>query len=151
MRAAVTLAILFSLAAPAVSQSTRVIGGGCPNRAAPAVQGPLLIGTTMEIADVGCFTGQGGLGVLFFGTPLPQTQWVPFWLSNSIVGFAFCDVVSLPFLAVDVTNATLPLRVSIPPDTNLRGFELGLQTFCNECGFAGCYDLLTAGLGVTFG
>ena len=151
MRAVLVLAVLSSFVLPTTAQSTRVIGGGCPNRAAPEVQGPLLIGTTMDITSVGCFTGQGGLGVMFLGTPLPPSQWVPFWLSNSISGFAFCDVVSLPFFAVDVTNATLPLRIAIPADPNLRGFELGLQTFCNECGFAGCYDLLTAGLGVTFG
>lgn len=147
----VAVAVLLSFALPAAAQSTRVIGGGCPNRSAPAVQGPLLIGTTMDITSVGCFTGQGGLGALFLGTPLPQNQWVPFWLSSSVTGFAFCDVVSLPFLAVDVTNVNLPLRVPIPNDRNLRGFELGLQTFCVECGFAGCYELLTAGLGVTFG
>jgi hypothetical protein len=146
-----TVVLLASLAQAAPAQSTRLIGGGCPNRGAPAVQGPLLIGTTLEITSVGCFTGQGGFGALFFGTPLPRNQWVPFWLSSSVAGFAFCDLSVLPWIGIDVTNANLPLRVFIPNDPNLRGFELGLQAFCNECGFAGCYDLLTAGLGVTFG
>lgn len=146
-----TVSLVAVLVAAAPAQSTRVIGGGCPNRGAPAVAGPLLIGTTLEITDVGCFTRQGGSGVLFIGTPLPRNQWVPFWLSSSFAGFAFCDLGVLPWIGVDVTNASLPLRIGIPNDPNLRGFEIGLQSFCNECGFVGCYQLLTAGLGVTFG
>ncbi len=59
-----------------------VIGGGCPNRTAPAISGPLTIGSTMVIDDVGCFTGQSGFGVMFFGTRLPQNQWITIQLSG---------------------------------------------------------------------
>ncbi len=143
-------AALFCTAPLAAQGSQAAIGGGCPNRSTPTVSGSLTIGTTARVDDIGCFAGQSGFGVLFFGSRLPASQWVTVTLSASITGAQPCDVVLLPAIGVPV-GASGALAVPIPNNPALQGAQVSLQAFCNECGFAGCFDVLTQGLEITIG
>ncbi|MEZ5963803.1 MAG: hypothetical protein R3F56_08150 [Planctomycetota bacterium] len=129
--------------------SQQPLGGGCANRTPPSVSGALAIGTPLQIDDPGCFTGQGGFGVMAFGAPLAAH--LPLTLNSSIRGFETCFVAVTPTVLADVTSVRFPLLVPIPNVPALRGVQVGLQTICRECGFAGCFELLTQGLGVTIG
>jgi len=133
----------------AAQGSQRSLGGGCANRTTPTVSGQLAIGTTMSIDDPGCFLGQGGLGAIAFGVPLATP--ILLRLNSSIRGLETCTVVVTPTVVADVTFVTFPLAVPIPNVPVLQGARIGLQTFCRECGFAGCFELLTQGLEITIG
>lgn len=129
--------------------SQRPIGGGCATRQPPRVSGPLAIGTPLQIDDPSCFLGQGGFGALVLGTVLPTP--LPLMLRSSVRGLETCTVVVSPTVVADITFVTFPLVIPIPNVPALRGARLGLQTFCHECGFSGCFDLLMQGLEVTIG
>jgi hypothetical protein len=153
LRATLSLA-LASFVASATLQaqgSQRALGGGCAGRSTPSVTGTLVIGSTARIDSPGCFLGQGSFGLLLLGTPLPTAQWIPIPLRSSRRGTELCDLVVLPQAFLEVTALPFPLTVAIPNDPVLRGGAIGLQTLCNECGFAGCFDLLTQGLEIVFG
>lgn len=150
--AAVSL-LAFAFAAPelAAQGSQRVLGGGCAGRSAPVVQGTLAIGTNASIDSPGCFLGQGGFGLLLLGTALPPSQAIPIPLVSSRRGTELCDLVLLPQAYFEVTAVPFPWTVAIPNDPTLSGQALALQTLCHECGFVGCFDLLTQGLELRFG
>ncbi|MCB9882520.1 MAG: hypothetical protein H6834_12080 [Planctomycetes bacterium] len=135
----------------ACSQSAQPIGGGCQNRWAPAVSGPLTIGQPLQIDAVGCFTGQGGFGVFLVGVPLPQAAWIPLSLRSSMGGLENCLLVVQPLVVLDASAFQNPVRILIPNDPTLRGVPIGLQSLCNECGFGGCYEVMSQGLEVVFG
>ena len=147
--------LLFALAvaglgASVVAQgSVRVVGGGCPNRQAVSVSGPLTLGSTMRI-DTGCISSPGTTKFLLIGLALPQASWVTLRLQTSISGYDLCDVSVVPVIVgADVSAGPDPLPVPIPNDPVWTGFPLALQSYCIECGFAGCYATLTQGVEVT--
>jgi hypothetical protein len=152
-RLALALAFSLSLGSAELTAqgSQRALGGGCAGRSAPSVTGSLVIGSAARIDSPGCFLGQGGFGLLLVGAPLPSAQWIPIPLRSSRRGTELCDLVVLPQALLEVTALPFPLTVAIPNDPSLRGAALGLQTLCNECGFAGCFELLTQGLEIVFG
>ena len=115
----------------------------------PTVSGPLTLGSTLQIDSPGCFLGQGGFAFLLIGTELPPAAWIPIQLRPDPSGVQLCHLVTLPEVVADVTLQRFPLAIPIPNDPALRGHSAALQTLCRECGFAGCYDLLTAGLRIT--
>lgn len=138
-------------AAPLCAQGTqRTIGGGCPGRSAPAVTGTLTIGSRLTIDTPGCFTGQGGFGLMLLGSALPTAQWIPISLVTTRGSYQLCDLVLLPTASLDVTNLQFPFTVVIPNDPTLQGQSVTMQSLCTECGFVGCGDLLTQGLELTF-
>ena len=146
-----SLALALACTSSVVAQGSQAkIGGGCPNRGAPTITGPLSIGTTMSIDDPGCFTGQSGFAVMFLGVRLPQNQWITLSLSATINGPLPCDVVISPLVGFGVSSLN-PTPIPIPNNPNLPGTKVSLQTICNECGFAGCFDLLTQGVEITIG
>ena len=138
----VAAVISFALASPALTQdsarliaqgSQRVIGGGCDGLPAPEVSGPLTIGSTMTIRDVGCFyiSSPGSTYLLAFGVPLPPRFWLPIQLQQFTP--VTCQLVILP--AIVVSSRTEPIRLSIPNDAGLRGIKVGLQTYVSSAGF----------------
>lgn len=147
LRTSLALACTYSAAAQG---SQTKIGGGCPQRTVPTVTGPLSVGAQMSIDDPGCFSGQGGVAVMFLGSRLPQRQWITLSLSAAISGPLPCDVVLLPLVGFGVSSSR-PTVLPIPNNPALRGAQISLQAACTECGFAGCYDLLTGGLEITIG
>lgn len=148
LRVFLPLALAGALAAQG---SQRPVGGGCLNRSAPLLSGPISPGTVLQVDDPGCFLGQGGSAVMFLGVPLPRAAWVPVPLRSSRAGIENCLAVQLPALGLDVTAVMFPLRLQVPPDARLIGAMISVQVFCHECGFAGCFDLLTQGVELTFG
>ncbi|MBK9385878.1 MAG: hypothetical protein IPN34_13795 [Planctomycetes bacterium] len=152
-RTTLIFALAFSCSAAMLQAqgSQRALGGGCAGRSTPSVSGTLVIGSTARIDSPGCFLGQGGFGLLLLGAPLPPAQWIPIPLQSSRRGTELCDLVVLPQAFLDLNALRFPLNVAIPNDPSLRGAAVGLQTLCYECGFAGCFELLTQGLEIVFG
>jgi hypothetical protein len=157
MKSSSRWALALALAIPLVAGelvaqgSQRVLGGGCAGRSAPVVQGSLVIGTSASIDSPGCFLGQGGFGLLLLGAALSPSPPIPIPLASSRRGIELCDLVLLPQAYLEITAVRFPWTVAIPNDPTLRGNALALQTLCNECGFVGCFDLLTQGLELRFG
>jgi hypothetical protein len=141
-------ALVFSALASAQG-SVRLVGGGCPNRTPPVVRGPLTIGSTMTL-ETGCTATPSSSKFLLIGMALPSSSWVTLQLPTWIGGNELCDVSVIPvIIGADVTNAPDPLPIRIPNDPIWSGFPLGLQSYCIECGFAGCFAALTPGIEVT--
>ncbi len=154
----VAAVISFALASSALAQdsarliaqgSQRVIGGGCDGLPAPEVSGPLTIGSTMTIRDVGCFyiSSPGSAYLLAFGIPLPPRFWLPIQLQQLTP--VTCQLVILP--AIVVGSPREPISLLIPNDPVLRGIKVGLQTYCFICGFRGCDQMLSQGVELTIG
>lgn len=155
MRVSLVVAVvaLFALAQPASAQGSQSpIGGGCEGLPTPTVVGPLTIGSTMAIEDVGCnyISSPGSMYILGFGLPLPQQLWVPIPLPqppfNDIL---FCDLSIVPLIPIEGTSE--PIRIVIPNRPELIGRKFALQTFCSTCGFAGCNLALSQALELTIG
>ena len=137
------------LAANLTAQNPVVIGGGCPNRPAPSVSGPLTIGSTMTI-EMSCVQTTNSMRFMLFGVGLPAPSWVPLLLQTSFQQFHVCPVSVNPAIVVaDFSTTFGPINIPIPNDPVWQGFPLGLQSYCIECGFAGCYPALTPGVVVT--
>ena len=146
----VAAVIWFALATPILAQgSQRVIGGGCDGLPTPTVSGPLTIGSTMTIRNVGCFyiSSPGSFYLLALGFPLPDRFWFPVQLQQ--LTLVTCQLVILP--AIVVGSQAEPIRILIPNATSLHGVKVGLQTFCFICGFRGCDQMLSQGMELTIG
>lgn len=102
------------------------------------------------ILETGCIQSPGTTRFMLFGLALPRPQWVPIMLQTSITSVSVCDVSVVPVIvAADFSNQPDPIAITIPSDPVWSGFALGLQSYCIECGFAGCYPSLTPGIEVT--
>lgn len=144
--AVATLAVL----APAQG-TVRTVGGGCPGKEAPTATGPLTTGSLMSV-QTGCISSPNTSKFLLVGVALPTTSWVGLRLQTSLAGYSLCDVSVYPVIvSADVTAAPDPLPILISNDPIWVGFQLGLQSYCVECGFAGCFPTLTPGIEVTIG
>ncbi len=141
-------ALLLATAAPAQG-SQRPLGGGCTGRSTPSISGQLAIGTTLQIDSPACFLGQGGFGAIALGATLATP--VPIALRSSPRGLENCLLMLNPGVMLDVTTTNFPLVLTIPNVPQLRGVSLALQTVCRECGFTGCFELLTQGVEITIG
>lgn len=142
--------IALALASVASAQGTqRPLGGGCSGRSTPNISGQLAIGTTLRIDSPACFLGQGGFGAIALGTTLTAPIQVP--LRSSPRGLENCLLMVNPGVLLDITTSNFPLVLAIPNVPQLRGVSLALQTVCRECGFTGCFELLTQAVEVTIG
>lgn len=145
-----SFAIALAASTTATAQGTqRPLGGGCSGRTTPNISGQLAIGTTLQIDSPACFLGQGGIGAIALGPTLTSPVQVP--LRSSPRGVENCLLMVNPGALLDVTTSNFPLVLPIPNVPQLRGVSLGLQTVCRECGFTGCFELLTQGVEVTVG
>ena len=153
MRLTLLALAVAALCAGAQAQgSQRSLGGGCTGYGGPGLAGPLAIGTTLRIESTGCLSpGASSFQVMFFGVPLPPGGAITLPLRAKLGGIELCDVVILPLVAIDLTLAQLPQRVPIPNNPALQGAKIGVQTFCFECGFPGCWQALTQGVEITIG
>ncbi len=135
----------------ATAQNPTVVGGGCPNRAAPSVSGSLTIGSTMTL-DMACAETANSMRFMLFGVELPATSRVPVVMQTSFQQYATCSVSIFPAIVVaDFSTTFGPIPIPIPNDPIWQGFPLGLQSYCVECGFSGCYPTLSPGIVVTIG
>lgn len=150
--AVAAIAPLLAFAGPGSAQGSQgPIGGGCVGLPGPTVEGPLTIGSTMAVRDVGChyIASAGSFYVLGFGIPLPQPFWVPLQLPQPFSDTLTCELAIMPLIVVQ--GSTEPIRIGIPNLPVLIGRKFGLQSYCSICGFAGCNQLLSQAVELTIG
>lgn len=133
-----------------IRAQVRTIGGGCAsNSSAPKVEGSLMLGSRMELRT-GCITSPGSSRFMLFGVEMPQPTWVPILLETGIGQVETCTVSVMPAIVVaDFSSQPEPIVINIPNDPIWSGFPLALQSYCIQCGFAGCFATLGEGVVAT--
>ncbi len=145
------VALLLTLAPALQAQGNQNdIGGGCANRKAPTISGPLSIGSTLLIEDSGCQFSASSTIILYLGAVLPEPRRIPLRFLRRFGPDEICDVAILPLIPINMSRQSR-VELKIPDEPVLIGLTLGAQTICNECGFAGCDPSLSQAVKITIG
>jgi hypothetical protein len=139
-----------TLTTASAQTNPRQLGGGCSGNLAPTLTGSFTIGSTLTIDPFGCIDSPGSTRFILFGIELPQPR-ISIPLMTSIVTTQLCEISVNPIIAVgDFSRGFGPVSIAVPNDPVWRGFPLAIGAYCVECGFAGCFPTLSAGVEVTF-